>query len=295
MTPEDRLQFKTILVATDLTHSGSCALRYAQKIARLHKSVLVVVHAIDPVGYAFPEGAPDSAAIDQAARDSLKEIEEETRQQGIPIHSVVETGIVCERILQAASDHHADLLVLGTRARTGIGRAALGTVARRLLAKATCPVLAVPPDADTQLVGHWQQVLAATDFSPASLSALHHAQRIAGRQLIVVHAANSAAQQEYDRSLERLRILAPTDESQSMPVERIVSQGNAGRVIVEQARNFQADLVVLGSPLNELEDKDFQTSTVLEVISNLKCAVLCVPAMQTAPEPEIAKELAFLS
>src|ERR1700751_1344851 len=101
MNTHNRLQFNTIVVATDFTDTASSALRYAQAIALMHKSVLVVVHVIDPVSYAFPEGVPNSAAADQAARDELRRIEEETRRQGIPIHSVVETGVVYERILQA--------------------------------------------------------------------------------------------------------------------------------------------------------------------------------------------------
>jgi len=163
METHKRLEFKTIVVATDFTGTASSALRYAKAIALRHKSVLVVVHVIDPVGYAFPEGIPNSAAADQTAREELRKIEEETQQHGIPIHSVVETGIVFERILQAVEDHHGDLLVLGTRAKTGIGRAALGAVARRLLAKAECPVLTVPPDSQARLpwAGHgvvyWSQ------------------------------------------------------------------------------------------------------------------------------------------
>src|SRR5215469_18922669 len=81
-------KFETIVVATDLSGAGSVALRYAQAIARRHESTLVVVHAIDPVGYAFPDGAPEFAAADHAAREELDRIEEETRRQGIPVHSV---------------------------------------------------------------------------------------------------------------------------------------------------------------------------------------------------------------
>jgi len=60
MQTGNRLQFNTILVAIDLSDAGSSALRYAQAIALLHKSELVVAHVTDPVSYAFPAGAPDS-------------------------------------------------------------------------------------------------------------------------------------------------------------------------------------------------------------------------------------------
>jgi nucleotide-binding universal stress UspA family protein len=294
MNTRNRLQFSTIVVATDFTDTASSALRYAQAVALRHKSVLVVVHVIDPVSYAFPEGIPEYAAADEAARDELWKIEEETRQHGIPVHSVVESGIVFERILQAIEDHHADLLVLGTRAKTGIGRAALGAVARRLIAKAGCPVLTVPPNSEAHLpwAGHWGHVLVATDFSAASLSAVGHAQRIAYEQLMVVHAADETSGNDCKRYIEQLRFLAPVNESHTLPVEHIVSPGAAVKVISENAKSFRADLVVLGSPGVELAEEDFQTSTVLQVVSQVDCPVLCVPCIPFPVTADIFDEVA---
>jgi len=284
--------FKTILVATDLSHSGSCALEYAKRIAQLHKSTLVVVHAIDPAGFAFPEGLPQ-AANDQAAREAIRKIEQETRAQGIEVHSLIETGIIYERILLAVADHHADLLVLGTRAAAQAGRAALGTVARRLLAFAPCPILTVPPAASANLAhaGRWERVLVATDFSAASLSALGHAQNITGSQLFVVHATADTSREKHAHHLERLRFVAPFNESHTLPVEHIVAEGEAGRVIAKEANRLRADLVVLGSPRDELKDKDLQTSTVLQVVAGVSCPVLCVPRVRDGFAAHLEKEL----
>ncbi|HTY83997.1 MAG TPA: universal stress protein [Silvibacterium sp.] len=295
MNTDNRLQFNTIVVATDFTDPSSSALRYAKAIALRHKSVLIVVHVIDPVSYAFPEGIPKYAAADQAAREELKKIEEETRHHGIPIHSVVETGIVYERILQAVEDHHGDLLVLGTRAKTGIGRAALGAVARRLLAKAGCPVITVPPNSESHLpwAGHWRHVLVATDFSAASLSALGHAQRVAYEQLMVVHVAEDTSESDCHRYIEQLRFLAPMNESHTLPVEHVVSPGEAGKVIADHAKKFHADLVVLGSPVVELAEEDFHTSTVLQVVSQVDCPVLCVPCVPYPVVNNIVNEVAL--
>ena len=52
---------------------------------------------------------------------------------GIQVHSVVQTGDITELILQTVRDDGGDLLVLGTRGKTGAGRAALGVIARQLL------------------------------------------------------------------------------------------------------------------------------------------------------------------
>lgn len=294
MTAETHFPLATILVITDITHSASCALRYAQRITEMHGSKLVVVHAIDPVGYAFPEGIPGSAMNDQGALHLIEHIEKEIQEQGIQIHSIVETGVIYERILQTARDHDADLIVLDTRAIARIGRTALGTVARRLLATAPCPILSVPPSATSNFesTGRWRHVLVATDFSPASLRALHHAQSIAGRQLVVIHAADDVTN-DREHYLEVLRYLAPMNESHTVPVEHVVISGEPGEVIAEQAGLFAVDLVVLGSPLNELKDEDVHTSTVVQVISNVRCPVLCVPSVLNSTVREVVEEVVF--
>jgi nucleotide-binding universal stress UspA family protein len=283
MSP-NTLQFKTIAVAIDLTESASPALRYAQAMARMYDSTLVLVHVIDPLAYAFPNGAPSLLSMNTAAAAELKRIEEETSALGIPVHSVIESGIVCERILHVMSEHHAELLLLGTRAKTEAGRVALGTVARQLLARSRCPIMTISPDALNSLpwAGCWRRVLAATDFSPASIRALQCAHQVALRQLVLLHVPGGENGNEDVRCLERLRFLAPFNESHTVPVEHIVASGSAGKVIAEYAEKFAADLVVLGSPENELSEEDFATSTVLQVISKVKCPVLCLPFVQNA-------------
>lgn len=140
--------FKTVLVATDMKPHSSAALHYAEALARTHGAILVIVYVTDPVSYAFPQGTPDALVANRAAVEEMRQIEEEAQSQGIAVHSVVESGVIYERILEAVADHKADLLVLGTRAKTEAGRAALGTVASRLLTEAPCPVLCVPPSVE---------------------------------------------------------------------------------------------------------------------------------------------------
>lgn len=288
------LQFKTIAVAIDLTEPASPALRYAQVMARMYDATLVLVHVIDPLAYAFPTGAPSLLSANTAATAELKRMEEETSALGIPVHSVIESGIVCERILHAMSEHHADLLLLGTRAKTEAGRVALGTVARQLLASSRCPIMTISPDALTSLpwAGCWRRVLAATDFSAASIRALQCAHQVALRQLIVLHVAQCDNGMEDSRCRERLRYLAPFNESHTVPVEHIVASGSVAQLIAAYAEKFGADLVVLGSPENELAEEDFATSTVLQVISKVKCPVLCLPFVKNAGPATLAHELA---
>jgi nucleotide-binding universal stress UspA family protein len=289
MTISKQFPFETIVVATDFSEKSSSTLRYAQAIAHWHGAKLVLVHVIDPIGYAFPMGVPSSLSADQAAREELNRIEQQLREHGIPVHSVVETGEISELILQTVRDYNGDLLVLGTRGKTEVGRAALGAVARQLLAKTECPILTVTPDVEPLMpwAGRWRTVLLATDFSACSLAALTAAHRIAHVQLVVVHSSAAQTEMERHHHLERLRFLAPMNESHTVCVDHIVTSGEAGRVIVDFALQRQVDLVVLGSPATLLSEEDMRTSTVLQVISGVHCPVLCIPAPRKEKESSV--------
>ena len=57
------------------------------------------------------------------------------------IHLEVSIGDPATEIVQTAVDHEADLLLLGTHARTGVAKLVLGSVAERVLHEAPCAVL----------------------------------------------------------------------------------------------------------------------------------------------------------
>jgi nucleotide-binding universal stress UspA family protein len=54
-------------------------------------------------------------------------------------------GRPAERIVETAADRTVDLIVIGSRGRTGLGRTLLGSVAGEVLASAGCSVLIVGP------------------------------------------------------------------------------------------------------------------------------------------------------
>lgn len=286
--------FRTIVAATDFSEESSAALRCAQAIARRQHAMLLLIHVIDPVGYAFPDGAPSAVERDAAAHEELARMEAEVRKLGIPVHSRVETGLVCERILLSLRDHKAALLVLGTKAITGAGRAALGAVTRQLLAHSPCPILTVAADdpEEPRDFSRWNNVLAATDFSAASLSALHYAQSVAAGHLIVLHTARCGRHEECPNCLERLRFLAPFDEAHGLPVDHLVTGGDPARMIIDAAKHLGPDLIVLGAPSPAHDANDLEASTVVRVISAVGVPVLIVPESRARFEDEVIAEVA---
>jgi nucleotide-binding universal stress UspA family protein len=247
----------------------------------------VVVHVIDPL----------RSAANQVAAAELKKTEEEMCAFGIPVHSVIERGVVCDRICSAIETYNTDLLILGIRAKSETGRVALGTVARQLLARSRCPILIISADSAKSLPWAccWGRVLAATDFSLASIRALQCAHQVALRQLILLHVPEDESVVESAPCRERLRFLAPPNESGTVPVKQIVEVGNAADLIYQYAEKFAADLLVLGSPTRELAEEDFHSSTVLQVISKVRCPVLCLPVRSDPSRAKLRPEASMVS
>ena len=112
---------------------------------------------------------------------------------GITIEAVVREGNTAGEILEQADSMKADLLVIGTHGRSGFERLVLGSVAEKVLRKASCPVLIVPkrlPDAVPARPVLYKRILCPVDFSDSSLHALKYAMSMAQEadgQLTVLH------------------------------------------------------------------------------------------------------------
>ncbi len=292
---KNRKPFSTIMLVADLSVEDSSALRYAQQLARLQQAKLLLVHSIDPMLYAFPHGAPSGVLHDEEAIKELAKAESDAAEHRDTHHSIVERDRVCQDILDEANRSGASMLILATHGRTAAGRAALGAVARRLLVHAPCPVLTLAPLAGLgkAKADRWNNVLIATDFSAQGLAALHCAHHVALEQLTVLHSAQCGNEENCAHCLERLRLLAPLNESHTLPVDHVVASGEAAAVIAAHAAKLHPDLLVLGAPAKEMEGDSLEGSTVFQVIFNSHCPVLLVPAARRQSGGTLIKEVTY--
>ena len=77
------------------------------------------------------------------AQESLDGWAAKAKSDGLDARVVLRTGAPYEEIGALATDERADLVVMGTHGRGGVGRALLGSVADRVVRMAPCPVLTV--------------------------------------------------------------------------------------------------------------------------------------------------------
>ncbi len=115
---------------------GEAALTRAVAEARLRQARLVVVNS----------SRGDAYVDDRYLQpDEVERLGRELDASGVPwsLHQPVRGRDAADEVLQAADDARADLVVIGLRHRTPVGKLLLGSTAQRVLLDARCPVLAV--------------------------------------------------------------------------------------------------------------------------------------------------------
>jgi len=127
----------TVVVGYVPNQYGEAALDAGVQEARRRGVELVVVNTSRGEALVDPRFA-SRAALD-ALDSRLAGVEHEVRQN---------VGAdVADQVLDVVRELDAELLVIGLRHRTPVGKMLMGSVAQRLLLEAPCPVLAVKPPA----------------------------------------------------------------------------------------------------------------------------------------------------
>src|SRR3954452_9201747 len=126
-----------IVVGYLATPEGRAALEAAVDESRRHGTPVVVVVSARP-GEPEADRAEVEADLDQV-RVKLAEsgVEHEVR--------LLESGDVADDLISTAEQVDAQLIVLGLRRRSPVGKLILGANAQRVLFDAACPVLTVKP------------------------------------------------------------------------------------------------------------------------------------------------------
>lgn len=290
-----------ILCPVDLSDTSRRALEHARVLAREFGAALHVLEVVEISLPPVPPGAPLyglTPEMRQTLHEDLERFVAPARAGGAAVQVDLREGRVVHEILQAAGAIGADLVVIGTHGRGGFEHLVLGSVAEKILRKATCPVLTVPPGERQPGApsGTYRTVLCATDFSEAATDAIAYARDLAGRahgRLVLVHALDwpfgdmprppATPLAELLQSLEtdaaaRLGAAVPDADRPGCRVDPIVTQGKAGHDIVRLAREQAADLIVLGVRGRGALNLALLGSTTHYVIREAACPVLTVRA-----------------
>jgi nucleotide-binding universal stress UspA family protein len=130
----------TVVVGYVPDATGYLAVTEAARQARWRETDVVIVNAVDSAGYTRPTAADELDLDALAARLDTDGMPHSIR------HLDIGDGTASDAVLGVAEEVGAELLVVGIRRRSPVGKALLGSNAQRIILNAACPVLTVRVD-----------------------------------------------------------------------------------------------------------------------------------------------------
>jgi nucleotide-binding universal stress UspA family protein len=297
-----------ILSPFDFSDVSEHALEQAGVLARATGARLTVLHVFLSVMPTIGMSALDPATAKIIEPEDLEELRARVTaacrsavDAGVKLSIIIVGGAPAPTILEQAASSDVDLIVMGTHGTSGFQHLILGSVTEKVLRKAACPVLTVPPRAAGVPAASFGRVIVAVDFSDWSRLAVKAAAAMtddAGAAMTLVHvlewpwheppvpgmdglpAAQAEALLDTRRYLETsaadgLRNLAASLlPGRDVAIE--VRFGKAYTELVASAREREADLIVMGVGGRSSIDIGFFGSTANHVVRAATCPVLTV-------------------
>jgi len=281
--PRTRIQLNNILFCTDFSEAASHAVPYATEFAQHFGSKLYGLHVrtSDP-DLNVDLRKFDKARADEKVRSQIRKLPETQTEV------LIKEGDLWSSVEATIQEKQIDLLVIGTRGRTGIKKFLLGSAAEEIFRRATCAVLTVGPHAPSQPSRRAEisEIIYAVDFSPESLAAAPYAISLAQEYqanltlLHVIAAPKSGdlvtTEQLQNSTERRLHELVPAGSELWCKPHCIVGQGPAADEIVSIAAQRNADLIVLGVRRPHGAATHLPIATAHKVVSHATCPVLTV-------------------
>lgn len=259
--------FSTILVPLDGSALAERVLPFAVRLARAAKAKLALVRAGVPSKGYFPSPGDTGSALARQAESELLAVAETLRKDGVAVETLIyyDDEDVARAVVQAAGEAGADLIVMSTHGRSGVGRWVYGSVADAVMRYATVPVLLVPAACDREWPVHrGLRVLVPLDGSDVSGEAIPPAVELARvleaeiLLLQVVEPPSYAYASEYpyltfdvDAELAEARkyleMVAAELRAGGLVVSVHVASGSPASMIASVARDRGADIIAMAT------------------------------------------------
>lgn len=299
-----------ILLATDFSKWALRAEEYACCLAATWRATLTVLTVLE-----FPPGMNPEYPVNQvylgelmkAGTKQLVELKARASSRGIALHTRIATGIPCEEVLAAVKAEDSDLVIVGTKGKSGLEHVLLGSTAERVIRTAPCPVLTVRMDREELSSGEagpcggisFNRILVPVDFSDCSLEAVEYAALMAQRHsasLTLLHVLEPVSYgldftllQSGKREEMRERLTARLGDMTQALVEAKIQTGSLVRggtpfeSILDSARTIPADLIVMGTHGRRGLSHTLSGSVAEAVLRRSHCPVLTVRSPKYGP------------
>lgn len=309
------LKLDTILFPTDFSSVAEDAFAHAahlalQSGATIHVFNVVTPEADDasnPMDF-LPVAPAEGAAVGDTPPQRM-EVQTVTQERGtVPVvYAQTDSSSPERAIVDHATEHDADLALMGTHGRKGMDRLLSGSVAEEVVRQAPCPVFTVPAHDGKQVESDVGRVLVPVDLSEQSTLVVNHAADLAdmyGAPIDLLHVVEEAAfptaygvdplapaQPDVQaRAREAVEALATKLDDHAEPVNVHVLTGYAPRDIVDFADQHHSDLIVMATHGRTGLQRFLIGSVAEKVVRSAPCPVFTVKSFGKSLVPSTEEE-----
>jgi nucleotide-binding universal stress UspA family protein len=262
----------------------------------------------------FPPGLnPDHYVNQQYLADLLRQASSQlvafkgrAERRGMAVSTRVATGIPSEEVITAAWAEDSDLIIVGTRGKTGLAHVLLGSTAERVIRGAPCPVMTVRTElADAEDDGApsrpvtLERILVPVDFSDCSLDALAYAVVVAQQaqaSLMLLHVLEPVSygldftfgqsrtrEEEREIWTKRLEGLVSSHQQPHMHMESQLRGGVPADSILDAVQSVSCDLIIMGTHGRRGVSHVISGSVAETVLRKARCPVIAVRSLRVEP------------
>ena len=149
------MEIRQILAPTDFSELSKQGLKSALELAQAFGAKLLLLHVVEPPPYPIEGIVPSQLGanllddLERQASNELAQVLPEAQASKVEVTRRVIVGIPYRKIVDVAEEEKADLIVMTTHGRTGLGHLVMGSVAEKIVRTAPCPVLTIRPTTTT--------------------------------------------------------------------------------------------------------------------------------------------------
>jgi len=286
-------RLEKVLLVTDGSEFSEGATREAIHFAKICSSKLYVLEVIE-INPEFMSFAPQLVEkAEEETRKHLELVKARALKEGVECEIIVHEGEQpYHYIVDEAEKKRANVIIMGTRGRTGLKRLIMGSVTAKVIGHAPCNVIVVPLNAQIK----FKNILVATDgsrYSNATASQAIAMAKQSGAHLIAVSVAPSEsvapldivqsemqqeliAEEELKEAEKNVRYVKDLAGKDGLDITGLILVGNPYEAIIDTAKKKDVDLIVIGSHGRSGLERLFMGSVAERVVILSPCAVLVV-------------------
>jgi nucleotide-binding universal stress UspA family protein len=185
-------------------------------------------------------------------------------------------------LLKVVSSANIDLVVAGTRGRTGLRKMLLGSMTEEICRDVICPILTVGPEATPAADSPFRPILFPTNLSELSLKTVPYIAMLARQfaaSITVLHVlpADEATTSDQNALTESVRktMVRKFSALADLNPEFVVATGDTAETVLRVAHEKKAGLIAMGIR-NAFRPGILRERTAYRIIAGAQCPVLTV-------------------